>query len=293
MTVLFQVREKGYTTCRFLERSGMVCTEPDPPRLRYDSRVAPLCVTPERHQHNSVFRVTARRLKCPKHLWDPRPTAAIPSSLALAAEPQVNAAEKVETPVVEESSWLPLSAFSAPPHDVKDLLEIAEAEMPEDTYAPLPEGEEDLDAEEEEKEQQEAEATELIEEVEGELQEMRNILAEDDNVHPFDVAERFVRRQRERYRQEKEMMKRQMGEELRRRAEAVRAMKQQHWDRMAEDKRRLQAQMAEDKRRLKAQMAEERRRLLERKEEEMNQLVNKQELYRMMDLNPDNNIRPL
>lgn len=260
----------------------MVCTEPDPPRLRYDSRVAPLCVTPERHSHNSVFRVTARRLKCPKHLWDPRPTVAIPSSPVLAAQPQVKAAEKVETPVVEESSWLPLSAFSAPPHDVKDLLEIAESEMPEDTYAPLPEGEEDLDAEEEEKEQQEAEATELIEEVEEELQEMRNILAEDDNVHPFDVAERFVRRQRERYRREKEMMKRQMGEELRRRAEAVRAMKQQHWDRVAEDKRRL-----------KAQMAEERRRLLERKEEEMNQLVNKQELYRLMELNPDNNIRPL
>lgn len=242
-----KVRAKGYTTCRFLERSGMVCSEPDPPRLRYDSRVAPLCVTPERYLHKSVFRVTARRLKCPKHFWNTRPLALLPSPPVLPVEPRVNTEEKVETPVVEENSWQPLHSFSAPPHDVKDLLDIAEAEMPEEAYAPLPEGEEGLDAEEEEKEQQEAaaEVAEIIEEADEDVQNMIHILEEDDDVHPFDVAERFVRRQQERYRLEKQMIKKQMAEEQRRREETVRAMKQRHWDRVAENKRRLKAQMAE------------------------------------------------
>lgn len=242
---VFQVRAKGYTTCRFLERSGMVCSEPDPPRLRYDSRVAPLCVTPEQYRHRSVFRVTARRLKCPKHFWTPRRPVTLPSPPVLPVEPQVNV-EKVETPVVEENSWVPLSSFSIPPHDVKDLLEIAEAEMPEEAYAPLPEDEEGLDAEEVEKEQQEAEAAEIIEEAEEEMENMINIIAEDDDVHPFDVTERFVRRQREQYRLEKQVMKKQMAEEERRRQETLRAMKQRHWDRLAEDKRRQKAQMAQE-----------------------------------------------
>lgn len=278
--VVFQVRAKGYTTCRFLERSGMVCSEPDPPRLRYDSRVAPRCVTPERHRHNSVFRVTARRLKCPKRMWNPRPQVVSPSSPALPSEPQVNTKEKVETPVVEESSWLPLSAFSVPPHEVKDLLEIAEAEMPEEAYAPLPEGEEELYVEEDE--EKEVEAAELIEEAEEELQDMRKILEEDEDVHPFDVAERFVRRQRERYRQEKQMMKKQMEEEERRRDESLQAMKRRHWDRLAENKKRM-----------KAQWAEEQRRDLERKEEEMNEFVKNQELYPVLVATRDNNIRPV
>lgn len=171
----------------------------------------------------------------------------LPSPSVLPAEPRVNTEEKVETPVVEENSWLPLHSFSVPPHDVKDLLEIAEAEMPEEAYAPLPEGEEGLDDEEEEKEQQEAEAegAEIMEEADGDVQNMIHIVEEDDDVHPFDVAERFVRRQRERYRLEKLMTKKQMAEEQRRKDETMRAMKQRHWDRIAENKRRLKAQMAD------------------------------------------------
>lgn len=277
-----KVRAKGYTKCSFLERSGMVCSEPDPPRLRYDSRVAPLCVTPDRYRHRSVFKVTARRLKCPRHLWDPRPpplpVAVVPVTQA---EPKLDPEEKLETPVVEERNWIPLSAFSVPPHDVKDLLEIAEAEMPEEAYAPLPEGEEeDEEDEEEEKREQEEEEAETSEEIEeGEREDIEGVLAGGEDLHPFDVAERFVRRQQERYRLEKQAMKKQMEEEQRKRMEALQALKQRYRSRLAEDKQRLKAQMEEER--------QERERVQQTKK------FMKEQQLRIIEIAQDLNARPL
>lgn len=277
-----KVRARGYTTCRFLERSGMVCSQPDPPRLRYDSRVAPLCATPEHHRHRSVFKVTARRLKCPRHVWDPRPPLRPTPSLPVEIpEPKVNLVKLETSVMMEERSWIPLIDFSAPPHEAKDLLEIAEAEMPEGAYAPLPE--EDVVVEEvevevavdeeteergEEEEQEQEQAVEIIEETEvSEREDNEDVLTGDEDLHPFDVTARFVRRQQERYRQEKHAMKRQIAEEQKRRLEALHTLKQRHWRRLADDKRKF-----------KAQMAAERQRQMENRESAMKEFVKEQQL---------------
>ncbi|XP_068223998.1 uncharacterized protein [Palaemon carinicauda] len=134
-TITNKVRQPAYTTCRWEETQGTVCTNEDPVRLKYDSRVAPLCASPPQHSYFDVFHVTTRRLKCPKHLFDPTPD---PSPRRNVVKEAVKGDEPEAIIVSEEEpNWLPLTAFSAFPAEVKDLLKMAEAEMPEETYAPL------------------------------------------------------------------------------------------------------------------------------------------------------------
>ncbi|KAG0721016.1 Insulin-like growth factor-binding protein complex acid labile subunit [Chionoecetes opilio] len=259
-----KVRGKGYTTCRFLERSGMLCSQPDPPRLRYDSRVAPLCVTPDHHRLKSVFKVTARRLKCPRHVWDPRPLP-LPILSRSVNVPEVQQEfKKLASPVEEENNWIPLSDFSVPPHEVKDLLEIAEAEMPEEAYAPFPEA---VEEEREGKQDNAAESREESVNEEGEREELEDILIGDEDFHQFDVVARYERRHQMRYQLGKQAMKKHINEKQRRRGEAHQARKQQYWGRLAERKRNL-----------KAQMVEEEQRDMQRKEQEMKTLVKEQQL---------------
>ena len=174
----------------------------------------------------------------------------------------------METPVIEENNWIPLSAFSVPPHEVKDLLEIAEAEMPHGAYAPFPEDEEEEKMEDVVNELQE-EAEEIFEDIEeGEREDTEGVLTEEEDVHSLDETARFLKRQAQRYRLEKQAMKKQIREEQRRRVEALQILKHRYRSRLAEEKRML-----------KAQMANERQREMEKMEHAVKELVKEQQLH--------------
>lgn len=227
--------------CRWNEKLGTVCTNERPVRLRYDNRVAPLCNTPSQFRHNDIFQVTHKRLKCPKHLWDPRPkhrkiTAELPEE---EEEEEENEEEILEE---EEPNWLPLTAFASAPREVKDLLEIAEAEMPEDTFAPLSTEDESAEM------PQRDEASGTI--------ELISIVTVN-NGHD--------------YRRQKEEMKRQMEEERRKAAEIKLMEKQQ-----------LKLQLALEKQKMKEKMAADMELERQRKRDEMEEFLKQQELHRMM-----------
>lgn len=269
-TVTNKVRQPAYTTCRWEETQGTVCNNEDPVRLRYDSRVAPLCASPPHHSHFDVFHATTRRLKCPKHLYDPRPNSEM--NFANAAEEM----EEEETEVVivseEEPNWLPLTAFSAAPLEVKDLLMIAEDEMPEDSFAPLTE--EDL--EEIERERKHIREMEIELEDTEEMRRESGILRADksedqisiitltanlempqrDEAYPYikSFEKDVMRQQIENYQLEKAKAKARIEADLRNQQRKKEIYKRK---------------MAEEKKRLKQQMEEERKQLRERKAQQL------------------------
>ncbi|KAK7075109.1 hypothetical protein SK128_023281 [Halocaridina rubra] len=287
-TVTNKVRQPAYTTCRWEEKQGTVCKNEDPVRLRYDTRVAPLCASPPHHVHFDVFHTTTKRLKCPKHLFDPRPTERVATSIFA----NTNSQETVEKVVVaeEEPNWLPLTAFSLPPFEVKDLLMIAEEEMPEDTYAPLTP--EDYDEMEREREH--------IKEIERDLEdteEMRREVAirkeensEDDlTIVPIfdlqsdmpqnDEAYEYVRsfdksimaQQLDYHRTEKEKEKDRMEAERKLKLKVQEAKKEQYKKLLATEKQRIKQQMAEERRLLREKKAQQLRDFLKQEEQERNQ----------------------
>lgn len=241
-TLTNKVRRRHNMVCRWNEKLGTVCSNERPVRLRYDNRVAPLCNTPSQFQHNDIFQVTHKRLKCPKHLWDPRPkhkkiTTEIPDDDD--DEEEENEEEIIEE---EEPNWLPLTAFASAPREVKDLLEIAEAEMPEDTYAPL--------------------STE---------DESAEIPQRDEADDTSEIISIVTVNNRQDYRRQKEEMKRQMEEERRKAAEIKLMEKQQ-----------LKLQLSLEKQKMKEKMAAEMELERQRKRNEMEEFLKQQELHRMM-----------
>lgn len=243
MTKSPQVRRRPSLVCRWNEKLGTVCTNESPIRLRYDSRVAPLCKTPSHFQHNDIFQVTHKRLKCPRHVWDPRPKHKKKMSPALPEEEEEEEEFEEEGMIDEEEpNWLPLTAFASAPREVKDLLEIAEAEMPEDAYAPL---------------SPEEESAELPQRDEGsDTTESISIITVNNG---------------DDYRRQKEVMKRQMEEERRKAAELK-----------LQEKHQLKLQLSIEKQKMKEKLAAAMELERQRKRKEMEEFVRQQELHRLV-----------
>ncbi|KAG7160124.1 uncharacterized protein LOC121876595 [Homarus americanus] len=265
-----KVRQTGYTTCRWEEKQGTVCTNNSPIRLRFDSRVAPLCATPLHHSRQDVHHVTSRRLKCPKHLWNPRPAPfrdTLRDTLRRLDDLNVNSLNerKAEVPLAEdEPTWLPLTAFSSPPHDMKDLLEIAESEMPEEAFAPLTD--------------EYYEGTEGVKEDVGEEkhEEEDNLLIvqltpDQAALSPGFSENNTTTTPLNSYRLEKQKLKAKLKADRERRLRARQAMKQQQ-----------KLKLLAEKRKIKAQMEAEQRRDQHRKEAEMREIMKEELLKQRM-----------
>ncbi|XP_069177226.1 uncharacterized protein [Procambarus clarkii] len=286
-TLTNKVRQPGYTTCRWEEKLGTVCTEQRPGRLRYDSRVAPLCSTPLQHRHQGVFSVTSRQLKCPKHLWYPRllRRARKLSRLQDRGNNKV-ATENAEVPLaVEKSNWMPLTAFSSPPLEIKDLLNIAEAEMPDEAFAPL--SDEDYDEaedsgngkaeeevveerrrEEEEEEEEEEESNVLTAQLTHDLEQLQHQAARE-RLSPG--RNTFKASHLDSRRREKQKMKMKIEADRQRFLRARQASKHQ-----------LKTRLAAEKQKMTDKVEAERLREQQRKEAEMEEFLKEQKLYQMM-----------
>ncbi|KAK4297964.1 hypothetical protein Pmani_029655 [Petrolisthes manimaculis] len=268
-----------------------------------------MCVTPALHRHHDVFHVTTRRLKCSRLEWDPRFVTTTPATPSQDTPRSSNSLtedhEDSDLPVVveeeEDPNWIPLTAYKAPPIEVDDLLEIAEAEMPEDTYAPLEYPQEKVEETVRPEQSQGEESDERREEEEEEdddEEEGQQVIMEEDVTNEIPVLPRVdqaalmsIRRHRGRgpvrlrdggipaaagvtsraeYRILKINMRADMEEQRRRRVEEMMAGKQVYRRRLMEQKRRE-----------KARRAEQRRRMMEQKESHMDQFLREQEHYRM------------
>lgn len=302
-TITNKVRQPGYTTCHWDEKAGTVCTVPDPVPLRYDSRVAPLCATPAFHRHHDVFYIATRRLKCSKMQWDPRfATKTIPSTTTPAprqsfdkknvleidsfnlADPAPGNREETDLPVEEEySNWVPLTAHTSPPLEVEDLLEIAEAEMPEEAYAPLDYYEEEEEREANRGEQGEEEerdnAREEEEELDNEISVMPNVIQDAVSRGSYrerGLSQNMIRKgpaasgTRAEYLIQKRKMKATMEAGRRQLEEEILATKRRYWSRLVEQKKRE-----------KARREEQMTRQQQRKEAQLEEFLREQELYRM------------
>ncbi|XP_076043093.1 uncharacterized protein LOC143026494 [Oratosquilla oratoria] len=172
-TVTNKVRRTKYLTCRWDEKLGTTCKPDVKTQLIYDGRVTPLCHTPVEHRGHVAFHVARKNLKCPKKFWDPRSFKRMKWFKArhsqgeeeeeegreekenqniqwderkkeldkeekekeIEEEEEEEGEEGEEDEESDDPNWLPLTAHTAPPPEVKDLFLIAMSEMPEDTIA--------------------------------------------------------------------------------------------------------------------------------------------------------------
>nr|XP_053626779.1 uncharacterized protein LOC128684550 [Cherax quadricarinatus] len=279
-TLTNKVRQTVSTTCRWEEKSGTVCTAQRPVRLRYDSRVAPLCSTPVQYRNHGVFSVMTRQLKCPKHLWGPRLVRQRQRNAIRAQNRNANVpTRKPEVLMVEKkTSWLPLTAFSSPPHDIKDLLEIAEAEMPEEAFAPL---EDDYEAEEDIEESKNREDEDGDDDDDDEEEDQVSVvqltrdseqLRHDEAWKSLSLSENSTTNSLlDAYRREKLIMKAKFEADRQRHMRARQVSKQQ-----------LKKKLAVEKQRMKDQVKAERLLEQQRKEAEMAEFLKQQQLHQMM-----------